>query len=265
MIRVFQVVGLAMAILLIPHGLWGQLPPADKPLVGDTPASAPPLATDLSPQLTRKNVIHAIEKVADWQLAKAEPGFNQDWTFAAMYTGFMAIPKAANGKKYQQAMLGMSKKFNWQPGPRVAHADDQAIGQTYLDLYFLHHDPAMIAPIRERMDAVMAMPDDPAKPLWWWCDALFMAPPVLAKLSRATGDRKYLDFMDREWWITSHLLYSPPNHLFFRDQSYLDKHPSQRQQHLLVARQWMGLSRSGPGAGRDAAGLSGARQVRGSI
>ena len=68
----------------------------------------------------------------------------------------------------------------------------------------------------------MALPDDPKKPLWWWCDALFMAPPVLAKLSRATGDRKYLDFMDHEWWITSHLLYSPENHLFFRDQSYLD-------------------------------------------
>jgi hypothetical protein len=225
MIGFFRLVGLAVAILLIPHGLWGQLTPAEKiPWVGDTPASAPPLATDLSPQLTRKNVSHAIEKVADWQLTKAEPGFNQDWTFAAMYTGFMAVPKAANGKKYQRAMLAMSKKFNWQPGPRIANADDGAIGQTYLDLYFLHHDPAMIAPIRERMDAVMALPDDPEKPLWWWCDALFMAPPVLAKLSRATGDRKYLDFMDREWWITSHLLYSPSNHLFFRDQSSLDKH-----------------------------------------
>ena len=153
-----------------------------------------------------------------------EPGFSQDWTFAALYTGFMAVPKAANGKKYQQAMLQMAKKFNWQPGPRVAHADDQAIGQTYLELYFRYHDPAMMAPIRQRMDAVMALPDDPEKPLWWWCDALFMAPPVLAKLSRATGDRKYLDFMDHEWWITSSLLYSPSNHLFFRDKSFLDKH-----------------------------------------
>jgi unsaturated rhamnogalacturonyl hydrolase len=230
MIRFFRQAVMPVAILLIPHaltphGLWGQLTPAEKvPWVGDTPPVAPPLATDLSSQLTRKNVSHAIEKVADWQLARAEPGFNQDWTFAAMYTGFMAVPKAANGNKYQQAMLQMAKKFNWQPGPRVPNADDGAIGQTYLDLYFRYHDPAMIAPIRERMDAVMALPDDPEKPLWWWCDALFMAPPVLAKLSRATGDRKYLDFMDHEWWITSHLLYSPETHLFFRDRSYLDKH-----------------------------------------
>ncbi len=225
MLWLIQRLGIAAAILLIPQGLWGQLTAAEQlPWVGDTPAVAPPLATDLSPQLTRTNVIHAIEKVADWQLAQAEPRFNQDWTFAALYVGFMAVPKAANGEKYQQAMLQMGRKFHWQPGPRVPNADDGAVGQTYLDLYFRYHDPAMMAPIRERMDAVMALPDNPEKPLWWWCDALFMAPPVLTKLSRATGDRKYLDFMDHEWWITSHLLYSPSNHLYFRDKSFLDKH-----------------------------------------
>jgi unsaturated rhamnogalacturonyl hydrolase len=227
MIRLIGRTGIAAAILLIPNGLFGQLTAAEqRPLVGDTPAVAPPLATDLSPKLTRKNVSHAMQKVADWQLARAEPGFSQDWTFAALYTGFMAVPKAANGEKYQQAMLQMAKKFNWQPGPRVPNADDGAIGQTYLDLYFRYHDPAMMAPIRERMDAVMALPDNPEKPLWWWCDALYMAPPVLAKLSRATGNRKHLDFMDHEWWITSNLLYSPSNHLFFRDKSFLDKHES---------------------------------------
>jgi unsaturated rhamnogalacturonyl hydrolase len=225
MIRYLRLIAFAAAILLIPQGLLGQLTAAEKiSWVGDTPSTPLPLASDLSPELTHKNVSHAMEKVADWQLNRAEPGFNQDWTFAALYTGFMAVPKAANGEKYQQAMLRMAQKFDWQPGPRVPNADDQAIGQTYLDLYFRHHDKAMIAPIRARMDAVMAMPDNPEKPLWWWCDALFMAPPVLAKLSRATGDRRYLDFMDHEWWITSHLLYSPSNHLFFRDQTFLDKH-----------------------------------------
>jgi unsaturated rhamnogalacturonyl hydrolase len=225
MIRVIQRVALAAAILFIPQGVWGQLTPAEKvPWVGDTPATPPPLATDLSPALTRKNVSHAMQKVADWQLAKAEAGFNQDWTFAALYTGFMAVPKAANGEKYQRAMLQMAQKFHWQPGPRVPNADDAAIGQTYLDLYFHYHDAAMMAPIREREDAVMKLPDDPGKPLWWWCDALFMGPPVFTKLARATNDRKYLDFMDHQWWITSGLLYSPSDHLYFRDKSFLEKH-----------------------------------------
>ncbi len=223
--RLIQRACIAATILFIPNGLSGQLTAAEKvPWVGDTPATAPPLATDLSPELTRKNVSHAIEKVADWELARAEPHFDQDWTFAALYTGFMAVPKAANGEKYEKAMMQMAQKFNWQPGPRVGVADDMAIGQTYLSLYLRHHDPAMIGPIRQRGDAVMALPDNPEKPLWWWCDALFMAPPVFTKLSQAAGDRKYLDFMDHEWWITSGLLYSPSNHLFFRDKTFLDKH-----------------------------------------
>ncbi|HTZ56755.1 MAG TPA: glycoside hydrolase family 88 protein [Acidobacteriaceae bacterium] len=216
-----MILRIALVVLLIPTNLWAQ---NERPWAGDTPAVAPPLATDLSPRLTRKNVVHAIEKVADWQLAEAQPRFNQDWTFAALYVGFMAVPKAASGNKYQAAMLEMGRKFDWQPGPRVAHADDAAVGQTYLDLYFRYHDPAMMAPIRERMDKVMALPDDPQKPLWWWCDALFMAPPVLSKLRLATREMKYLNFMDHEWWITSRLLYSPANHLYFRDASYLDKH-----------------------------------------
>ena len=222
-----------------PAGLPAQSAPqsATQPalsIVGDAPSDAGPIATDLSGKLTHKAVRKAIRKVADWQLHRAEANFDQDWTFAALYAGFIPVPDAAGGKQYREAMLRMGKKFNWQPGPRVAHADDQAIGQTYLELHERFHDPAMLAPIRARRDAVMQLadnpwPEDPAlagkpKPLWWWCDALFMAPPVLADLAKITGDRKYLDFMDRQWDITSKLLYDPGAHLFFRDASYLDKH-----------------------------------------
>jgi rhamnogalacturonyl hydrolase YesR len=196
--------------------------------VGDAPAIAPPPATDISGRLTHRDVRHALRKVADWQLNRAEPDFDQDWTYAALYAGYMAVPDAAGGKKYREAMVRMGKKFDWQPGPRPVHADDHAIGQTYLELYQRFHDPAMLAPIRARMDAMLQLPEDQlsadhAKPLWWWCDALFMAPPVLAKLSTITGDHKYLDFMDREWWITSNLLYDPNVHLFYRDATFLGK------------------------------------------
>jgi rhamnogalacturonyl hydrolase YesR len=219
------VVAMALAALLITPGLSGQLTKAEKDTAaGDTPATALPFATDLSPKLKRKDVSHAIQKVADWQLEKARARFNQDWTYAALYAGFMAVPEAANGKGYRDAMLQMGKEFKWELGPRILHADDHAIGQTYLDLYARFHDPAMIGPTQERMAALIQMPDAPEKPLWWWCDALFMAPPVLAKLARATGDRRYLDYMDREWWITSNLLYSSEDHLYYRDKSYFGAH-----------------------------------------
>jgi rhamnogalacturonyl hydrolase YesR len=194
------------------------------PFVGDAPSQVPPLAKDLSPKFKRSDIEKALRKVADWQLDRARPDFNKDWTYAALYAGFMALPTAVAGSRYQDAMLEMSKSFDWQLGPRIALADDQAIGQTYMQLYLEHHDPAMMAPTRQRFETVMQMPDNPAKPLWWWCDALFMAPPVLAELSKATGDRRYLTFLDREWSVTSAKLYDPAQHLFYRDASFLNQH-----------------------------------------
>jgi rhamnogalacturonyl hydrolase YesR len=212
----------AMALLLFqPLSPALSLQSAAPVIAGDAPAEAPPLAKDLSPRFRREDVSKALRKVADWQLARAKAHFSRDWTYAALYAGFMAVPQPVAGSRYQDAMLAMAQGFHWQLGPRLAHADDQAIGQTYLALYQEHHDSAMIAPTRERFDAVMKLPDNPAKPLWWWCDALFMAPPVLAELSQATGDRHYLVFMDHEWSITSNLLYDPAQHLFYRDATFL--------------------------------------------
>jgi len=195
-----------------------------QPVVGDAPIAALPLAHGLSPALDRRSVAKAVRKVAEWQFERAEAEFNQDWTFATMYAGFMSVPEAAGGIKYREAMLRMGKKFNWQLGPRLGNADDEAVGQTYLDLYPAAHDPAMLGPTRANMDSLMQLPLDRDKPLWWWCDALFMAPPVLAKLYEATADRKYLDFMDRQWWTTSRLLYNDKDHLFSRDISFLHAH-----------------------------------------
>lgn len=197
--------------------------------VGDSAIEESPPAISLSAKLTHDGIAKAIRMVADWQLARGRPYFSQDWTFAALYAGYMAVPSAVAGNRYTAAMKEMAEKFDWQLGPRPFHADDQAIGQAYLDLYFRYHDAQMIAETQRRMGAMLATPDPAAspdrsgQPLWWWCDALFMAPPVLAKLSKATGDRKYLAFMDRQWEITKAKLYDPHEHLYFRDASFLDK------------------------------------------
>ena len=164
--------------------------------------------------------------VADWQLGRMPADPQTDWTWAALYDGFMAVPDKVAGDKYKQAMLHIAEQLNWQPGPRVMHADDQAVGQMYMEQYFIHKDAKMMDPMRARLDTEMATPDptDPKQPLWWWCDALFMAPPVYADMATATGDRNISPS-----WTTSGT--SPPlcsttarKHLYFRDATFLDKH-----------------------------------------
>ena len=78
----------------------------------------------------------------------------------------------------------------------------------------------MLEPIRARFDALIADPR-PGREDWSWCDALFMAPPVLAGLSAATGDPKYLNFMNTMWWDTTEHLYDTEDHLFYRDARYM--------------------------------------------
>jgi rhamnogalacturonyl hydrolase YesR len=168
-----------------------------------------------------------MRKVADWQLdrIKHAPGgqFSQDWTFATLYLGMATASDTLQDSRYQNYVRAVAQHYNWTLGPRQTHADDQAIGQSYLALYSRHPDPSSIAPLRLQFDNVMQLPDDPKKPVWWWCDSLFMAPPVWTQLASVTHQPKYLDTMDREWRITSQLLWDPEEHLFFRDSSYFDK------------------------------------------
>lgn len=200
---------------------------------GDTPETVGPLATDLSPALNPDAIVKAMRKVGDWQLEKSRDDFSQDWTFAALYRGYVAAAESLHDERYRDAMLEVGEKFAWQLGPRETHADDHAIGYMYLELNHLVHDPKMLAPTRAELDHVMTLPDvctescppwhDQTTPMWWWCDALFMAPPVWAELAAITGDEAYLEHMDKEWWVTSKLLYDPNEHLYRRDTSYLGK------------------------------------------
>ncbi len=169
-----------------------------------------------------------MKKVADWQLRVAEPHFNSQWTFAALYDGLIAASDATGDSRYRQAVFDYATKQQWKLlDDRFPHADDMALGQAYLDLYLAdpekQRDPQRITDTKAILDRLVERPDDPAKDLWWWCDALFMAPPVFTRMSLATNDPKYRLFMEREWAITTKSLYDPGHHLYFRDARYLNR------------------------------------------
>ena len=212
-------------VLLFALAVQAQNPGLDRlPVVGDQPDTALPLATGLSSKIKPADVKRAMIKVADWQLNRIDGQYTNDWTMAALYTGFMATSESTGTPKYRAAMEAMGRKLDWKLGPRFNHADDQAVGQTYVELYLRDHAPIEIDDTRAQFHRAMLIDDDPAHPVWWWCDALFMSPPVWARLYKATNDIGYLDHMNKEWWITSGNLYDPQEHLYSRDATFLDKH-----------------------------------------
>lgn len=166
-----------------------------------------------------------MKKVCDWQLenpVEINARNENDWARAAFYTGVMATYETTQDKKYLAEALAWSESFDWKLAERLRHADDHAKGQVYLEIYALRKDPVMIADIKSTFDSLIANPrrgrDD-----WWWCDALFMAPPVLAKLADATGDEKYLNYLNAMFWDTHDFLYDKEDHLFYRDRNFFNK------------------------------------------
>jgi unsaturated rhamnogalacturonyl hydrolase len=174
-----------------------------------------------------------LHKVCDQQLANLPDAFmrlsgryekiqNNGWIRSVFHTGVMAVWQATHDKKYLEAAMKWAEANCWLPGPRTRLADDHCAGQIYTELYLVYKDNKMIRPIRETFDRMIADPRK-GREEWWWCDALFMAPPVLARLSTATGDLRYLNFMNSLWWDTHEFLYDKECHLFFRDKHFIVK------------------------------------------
>jgi unsaturated rhamnogalacturonyl hydrolase len=192
--------------------------------VGDQPDNPGPLATDLSPKLTSPAIRAAMKKVGDWQLKAADGKFNNQWTFAALYDGLISASKTTGDPAYRDAVIKFAEQQQWKlANERFPHADDMALGKAYMELYLEKKDPVRIADTKANLDQLVVRPDDPKKELWWWCDALYMAPPVLARMSLVTGDAKYDKYMDHEWDVTTNLLYNSEYHLFARDAHYLNQ------------------------------------------
>jgi rhamnogalacturonyl hydrolase YesR len=204
-------------------------------MFGSDPDDPGPLAKGLSARLTVKAVDAATRKVADWQLAQSQQYFgvidkarNLDgrlWTWAVLYSGFMAASDSLGDAKYRDAMEEMGKSYNWELRSRLPGGDDQVLAQTYLELYLKEKKPEQIAFARAALDALIAAPrvelGTGQRIAWWWCDALFMAPPTWARMYAATGDRKYIAYLDEEFAKTNQLLYDPEAHLYARDKSFI--------------------------------------------
>lgn len=171
----------------------------------------------------KKNIKERMLKVADWQLKnpKHEP---YDWTNGAFYAGVFAAYETTKSPVIMQALMDLGAKTEWKPGKRFDHADDIAINQMYLDVYRLKKDQKMLQPT---IDVIKRLQTESGNEVakhgitWWWCDALFMAPPALAKLSKITGDQSYLATNDKFFQETYDLLYDKQEHLFARDAGYL--------------------------------------------
>jgi unsaturated rhamnogalacturonyl hydrolase len=192
-------------------------------------AAAPSASLPAAP-----DIVATLRLVNDWYLrrhpdsAAPEPGKNRPsnaWTRAVYDEGLMAlygIDRDERCLRYAQH-AAESRAWGLNAGPATRHADNQCIGQTYLDLYALDPRPERIRDLQKSVAAMVAgaKTDD-----WWWADALQMAMPVFARLGVLNHDPRYLEKMyalyaDIKTRQGGSGLYNPAEHLWWRDHTFL--------------------------------------------
>lgn len=182
--------------------------------------------------LQKDGIEKLMRRAADWQLANPLKFHLLDWHYAAFFVGLMDLYDQTNDDRYVSEMYNIGQHYNWKTLDEILHADRVAIIDMYERLYEKYNDPAMLEKAKWAMDIIMSrgtkkkvmvnFKDNVYYNEWLtWCDALFMSPPVFARMTNLTGEQKYVDYMNTMWWKTSDYLYSPDDSLIYRDDRYI--------------------------------------------
>ncbi len=156
---------------------------------------------------------------------------SSNWVAATFYVGAARLARVSDNTNTLRFLTGVAEHYNYAlRGARaertLLNADDVAIGDLYQELYARRRQPGVLMPLQQRLDFMVPhlnRSQETETLIWWWCDALFMAPPVLARQSALTGDPKYIGAMDKEWRRTAARLWVEQDRLFLRDERFKDK------------------------------------------
>lgn len=180
----------------------------------------------------------SMQRVADWQIFHFQDDYTGKgthhplhWVNGALYVGMVKWAEIADSDKYYNWLRNIGTTNEWKLYDRKYHADDHAVGRMYFELYEKYGDKAMIEPTIKQFEYITYHP--PTSKLnwrtpynqdrWSWCDALFMSPPVWVKVYNETGDKRYLDYLMKEYQATTDFLFDKDESLYYRDESYIGK------------------------------------------
>ncbi|QEK51374.1 glycoside hydrolase family 88 protein [Pedobacter aquae] len=146
------------------------------------------------------------------------------WTRAVYYEGLMALYQIDKNPKYYDYAVEWGEKHKWglRNGIKTRNGDDQACGQTYIDLYYIDKKPERIKDIKASMDLMMASGkvND-----WTWIDAIQMAMPVFAQLGVLEKNPAYFEYMYKMYMHTKEVegggLYNAKEGLWWRDKDFV--------------------------------------------
>ncbi len=171
-----------------------------------------------------EEVIGLMTKVRDYQRAHPYRPLDHNWIRATYYTGLMAMYRATKDPDILAQATQWAQKHQWREGSEKLPANKKTCGQTYLELYFIKPQVERIAAIRDYVDRRMEKIAAGESPLegWHYVDTLYVGPPTITMLGKATGQQKYYDYMNKVYWSVFEHLFDREYGLFYRDKRFFD-------------------------------------------
>jgi rhamnogalacturonyl hydrolase YesR len=138
----------------------------------------------------------------------------------------MALYGISHNPEYLNYAVEWGRKHYWGMAYNqtfTRNADNQACGQTYIDIYLIDKDAGKITAVKSSIDSMMRTQkiDD-----WNWIDAIQMAMPVFAGLSFVYQDTAYDHRMFQMYWYTRNKhsingLFNEEEGLWWRDKDFI--------------------------------------------
>lgn len=247
---------IALSLALGLSACSGETPEQKTNTIDSKPAKAMEMekSKEMQKQGIQSTAMRIGKSAANWQIAqlgnlnyipeshRAKSENAKFWIQASFYIGLTRWIDATNDKQLASFVKEVAEEEDYELIlERPYHADDHAIAQTYLWLAEHADIEAAYKPTKEVFDMILSKPPQVGLNMgdsesstgkyhlegncqlrWCWADALFMAPRAWAQMTKVTGDPKYLEYGDKEFWAAADYLFSDEYGLFFRDSRYFD-------------------------------------------
>jgi rhamnogalacturonyl hydrolase YesR len=163
-------------------------------------------------------IISIMNRVNDHQFKVSRRKENRNWKQATYYTGVMAFYQATKDQKLLNQAISWSSKHDWEVGNELMFpANRFTCVQTYLEIFFHTKDTSQILKAKKYMDSRLSLTEPAYLRGWYYIDALYVGPPAFVMMSVATGDDKYIKYINPVFWEVADQLYDEETGLFYRD------------------------------------------------
>ena len=171
-------------------------------------------------------IVSLMKAANGWQLSHMETLEEEhDWERGTWYTGVMAAYQSTGDRAYLDQATRWGQERKWGPGIATEGANVLTCPQAYMEVFFASRDRSYIEPTIKWLDS--GRKNTPSGAKYWYfsesryVDSLYVGAPTLAMLAKATGDPRYLTWMNAFFWDVHRELFDPDIGLFYRDKRFI--------------------------------------------